>query len=108
MENNRIKQIKTFLLDTPDDPFLNYALAIEYLSLNEVENSKRIFELLIDKSPEYSATYYHYGKLLIAENKKEEAKLIFERGIEIANKNKELHAVAELRTILNELLYDED
>jgi tetratricopeptide (TPR) repeat protein len=108
VENKRIEQIKSFLKDSPDDTFLNYALAIEYLGINEKELSKSIFENLLLKSPDYSATYYHYGKLLLSENRREEAKDIFEKGVQIALKNKETHAVAELRTILNELLYDED
>ena len=108
MENKRIEQIKVFLLDSPNDTFLNYALAIEYLGINKNDLAKEIFEKLISNSPDYSATYYHYGKLLLLENRREDAKLIFEKGVEIANKNKEIHAVAELRSILNEILYDED
>ncbi len=108
MENSRIEQIKTFLNDSPDDAFLNYALAIEYLGLNETSKAKEIFEKLVTNHPSYSATYYHYGKLIQNGGEKDIAKDIFERGIKIAVENKETHAVAELRTALNELLYDED
>ena len=53
MENSRIKQIKTFLNDSPEDAFLNYALAIEYLGLDESQKAKEIFEKLIENNPEY-------------------------------------------------------
>lgn len=108
MENSRIEQIKTFLKDSPDDAFLNYALAIEYLGINETDMAKAIFEKLIKIMPDYSATYYHYGKLTLKEGNPELATQIFEQGIKVADKNKELHAAAELRSALNELLYDED
>lgn len=108
MENSRIKQIITFLNDSPNDTFLNYALAIEYLGLDESQKAKEIFEKLIENNPEYSATYYHFGKLILKEGNKEQAQQIFEKGIKVADKNKELHAAAELRSALNELLYDED
>ncbi len=108
MENKRIEQIKQFLKDTPHDTFLNYALAIEYLGINENNLAKEIFQNLIVNVPDYSATYYHFGKLLLQENRREEAIGIFEKGVEIANKNKETHALAELRSILNNILYDED
>ncbi len=108
MENSRIEQIKTFLNDSPEDEFLNYALAIEYLGIDETNLAKTIFEKLIINNPDYSATYYHYGKLILKEGDAEAAKEIFEKGIKIADKNKETHAAAELRSALNELLYDED
>ena len=108
MENSRIEQIKTFLRDSPDDAFLNYALAIEYLGGNKPEKAKLIFEFLLERHPTYSATYYHYGKMLLKDNERTRAQEIFEFGVSIAVYNKELHAAAELRSALNELLYDED
>lgn len=108
MENSRLEQIKTFLEENPSDPFLNYALAIEWVGIGEVEKAKLQFLKLLNEHPEYSATYYHYGKLLLKEGQKEEAVKTYEAGIEIAVKNKETHAAAELRTALNEVLYEED
>ncbi|MCC6722644.1 MAG: tetratricopeptide repeat protein [Bacteroidia bacterium] len=108
MENSRIEQIKLFLKESPDDPFLNYALAIEYVAKKNQAEAKDIFQKLITKNPEYSATYYHYGKLLLSENKKNEAIEIFEKGIKVAKQNNEQHAASELLSALNEILYDED
>lgn len=108
MENSRIEQIKTFLKESPEDAFLNYALAIEYLGINNTNEAKIIFENLIQNNPDYSATYYHFGKLIQNQGNRELAISIFENGIKIADKNKELHAAAELRSALNELLYDEE
>lgn len=108
MENSRITQIKEFLKESPEDTFLNYALAIEYIGLQDYDKAKLIFEQLLRNNPEYTATYYHYGKLLLKEDKKEEAIEIFNTGIKKADLNKELHASAELRSALNEILYDEE
>ena len=108
MENSRIEQIKIFLKETPTDPFLNYALAIEFVAINEFKKAKEIFENLIKNNPDYSATYYHLGKLLIAENKKDDAIKVFETGINITRQNNEQHAASELISALNEILYDED
>ena len=108
MENSRIEQIKAFLKDTPDDSFLNYALAIEMLGIENIVTAKLIFEKLLQVDPNYSATYYQYGKLMQKEGNKEKTKEIFESGIKIAVSNQETHTAAELRTALNELLYDED
>ena len=78
MENSRIEQIKQFLNDSPDDAFLNYALAIEYIGINEAELAKAIFIKLLENHPNYSATYYHYGKLILKEGNPELAKENFQ------------------------------
>jgi tetratricopeptide (TPR) repeat protein len=108
VENSRIEQIKAFLKDTPQDAFLNYALAIEYIGLDESDKAKSIFIQLLDWHPDYTATYYHHGKLLLKEGKKEDAISIFNIGIKKAELQKELHTAAELRSALNEILYDDE
>lgn len=108
MENSRIGQIINFLKDDPEDAFLNYALAVEYVGMNRLSDAKERFEFLLMQHPGYTATYYQLGKLLQKENNRGEAEKIFRTGIEKAVLKKELHTAAELRTALNELLYDED
>lgn len=108
MENSRIEKIKVFLKDNPRDAFLNYALAIEYIALDETEKAITLFKNLLLDHPDYSATYYHYGKLELKNNRKEEAEKLFKTGVEVAQKNNELHSLAELRSALNELLYDDE
>jgi tetratricopeptide (TPR) repeat protein len=49
--------------DKPDDPFLKYALAMEYISQGKPEEAKVYFEQLVYLYPDYIATYYQYGKL---------------------------------------------
>ncbi|NUM31430.1 MAG: tetratricopeptide repeat protein [Bacteroidetes bacterium] len=108
MENSRIEQIKKFLTQTPDDTFLNYALAIEFVAVSKNEEAMKIFQKLIKNNPEYSATYYQFGKLLLKENDRQGAIKIFEDGILIARKNNEHHAASELQAALNEVLFDEE
>ena len=48
--NERIEQIKTFLKDTPNDPFLSYALATEYVSLGQDTSALKLFLMLDRKS----------------------------------------------------------
>ena len=55
--NERIEQIKTFLKDTPNDPFLSYALATEYVSLGQDTSALKLFLMLVNEQPEYYATY---------------------------------------------------
>jgi hypothetical protein len=54
------------------------------------------------------ATYYHLGKLLIAQGEKEAALAWFNLGIEHAKAAKELHALSELQSAKLELEYEDD
>jgi tetratricopeptide (TPR) repeat protein len=103
---SRIEQLLVFLKDSPEDAFLNYALATEYVGLGDDDKAELIFRTLLDKHPDYIATYYHLGKLLERKAEKEEAILIYEKGIEKAKKSSERHSLSELQSALLELQYD--
>lgn len=108
MENKRIAQLQEFLIDTPNDAFLNYALAIEYVGMEKDDLALPIFEKLLSEQPEYTATYYHLGKLYERAAKKDDAETIYRKGIAITMKNKEQHAMAELQNALTNLWIDDD
>jgi len=105
---SRIDQIRQFLLDSPNDSFLRYALAQELQKQGDVEAAKDAYLWLTDNQPSYVATYYHLGKLLIAQGEKEAALAWFNLGIEHAKAAKELHALSELQSAKLELEYEDD
>jgi len=103
MENNRVIQLKEFLAKTPEDAFLNYALAIEYVGMGKDADAKILFENLMETQPNYTATYYHLGKLYEREGRKDDAEAIYRKGITLTMKNREQHALAELQNALSNL-----
>jgi len=105
---SRIDQIRQFLQDSPNDSFLRYALAQELQKQGDVEAAKEVYLWLTDNQPSYVATYYHLGKLLIAQGEKEAALAWFNLGIEHAKAAKELHALSELQSAKLELEYEDD
>lgn len=105
---SRIDQIRQFLQDSPNDSFLRYALAQELQKQGIVEAAKEAYLWLTDNQPSYVATYYHLGKLLIAQGEKEAALAWFNLGIEHAKAAKELHALSELQSAKLELEYEDD
>jgi len=105
---SRIDQIRQFLQDSPNDSFLRYALAQELQKQGDVEAAKDAYLWLTDNQPSYVATYYHLGKLLIAQGEKEAALAWFNLGIENAKAAKELHALSELQSAKLELEYEDD
>ena len=109
MSINRLEKLQEFLKAEPNDPFLKYALATEYLRLNNHEEALKFYLDLVKNHEDYVGTYYHLGKLYEGLGKKEEAFEIYEKGIEIARKIKDNHALSELLGVYNNLqdeLYD--
>ncbi|NQV75866.1 MAG: tetratricopeptide repeat protein [Bacteroidetes bacterium] len=107
----RLQKLLDFLKNEPDDPFLKYALATEYLSQNDVQTALFYFEDLLNKHPDYVGTYYHAGKLYERLDRKSEAIFVYQRGMEIASKAGDRHAYSELQTVFNSasgLDYEDD
>lgn len=103
---NRIEQLKTFLLQNPNDSFLNHALALEYVKAEQYEEAKAAFLKNTDNNPDYVPTYFHLGKLYEKIRSYSEALRCYETGIEKAQKSGDHKTVNELRMAL-EFLEDE-
>lgn len=101
----RLKQLLGFLETAPQDAFTLYSVAYEYLNMEETETAIKYFDQLKSLHPEYIGTYYHLGKALEKIGNKNTAEEVYQAGITIAQKNKDRHALAELQTALNELLF---
>ncbi|MDB5002985.1 MAG: tetratricopeptide repeat protein [Mucilaginibacter sp.] len=109
MEISRLDKLLEFIKSEPNDEFLKYALATEYLRLNQVDKSLEYYEDLVNNHPQYSGTYYHLGKLYEALDRKDDAIKIYEKGMEITKAKRDNHAFSELQTVYREVIgYDDD
>lgn len=88
----------------PDDLFLQYALAMEYLGMQAFEKAKVLFERIILADAGYVAAYYQLG-LLLKDTNEVEAISIFEKGMQQAQVKGDRKTVNEFRSALDELLY---
>lgn len=105
---SRIKELETMLEKNPDDPFINYALAREYETQSSTIQAILMYEYLVNQHPNYIATYYHYAKLLYHAGNRNQALALLHQGIEWGMKEKDLHAVGEMKGLLAEWSDDED
>jgi tetratricopeptide (TPR) repeat protein len=109
METNRLEKLLEFIKNEPNDEFLKYALATEYLRLNQVDKSLQYYEDLVNNHPQYSGTYYHLGKLYEALDRKDDAVKIYEKGMEITKAKRDNHAFSELQAVYREAIgYNDD
>ena len=94
-----------FLEKTPEDNFLQHALALEYIKTGREQEARALFEALLQRDPSYVGSYYHLAKLLERTGDTEQAVLWYERGMEAAKKAGDSHALGELRSAYEELLF---
>lgn len=97
MMTDRIKRLKDFLDQSPDDCFLNHALALEYIKTGKDEEARKLFEKNRSYDPGYIATYYHLGKLLERNGDPDNASLLYIRGMEQAKDAGDTHSFQELK-----------
>jgi len=109
MQVDRLAKLLEFLKNEPDDAFLLYALATEYLRLNQADTALNYYERLMTDHPKYVGTYYHLGKLYEALNRKDDAISTYETGMKTARELRDNHALSELQGVYNELKgFDDD
>jgi len=109
MDKSRLDKLLEFLKNEPNDEFLKYALATEYLRLNETGKALEYYEDLVNNHPDYVGTYYHLGKLYEALNRKPDAINTYEKGMETAKRKRDNHAFSELQAVYREATgWDED
>lgn len=103
--NDRIEKLKTFLQQTPDDCFLNHALALEYIKQGDDDGAAKLFQKNMQFDPGYIATYYHYAKLLERLGDEDEAIKVYEQGMEKCKAAGDTHSLSELRSAYEELTF---
>ena len=105
MSNTRLEKLLEFELEQPQDLFIKYALAMEYLGLGKIEMATGLFNEVIEKDAHYVAAYYQLGKILESKGNETEAIQIFEKGLEEAQLKRDMKTVNEFRTAIEELSF---
>ena len=101
---DRVAKLKEFLSASPDDSFLQHALALEYIKVGNDVDAKILFENILQKDPGYIGSYYHLGKLLERNGSNDTAMEIYAAGMKEAKKAGDNHAYSELQGAYDELM----
>lgn len=105
MEQSRIEKLITMLQKSPDDLFLNHALALEYVKVGDEAEAKKRFQKNLENDPSYIATYYHLGKLLERLGNENDAVSMYEKGMAECKEAGDTHTYSELRSAHEELTF---
>jgi tetratricopeptide (TPR) repeat protein len=105
MNQKRLSLLQQYYEEDPNDPFNIYALATEYKN-KEPEKALDYFRILMQQHPDYVATYYHLAHLYIDLGEGDEAKAVFEKGIEKATEKGQSTLLRELKSAYDEFMMD--
>jgi Flp pilus assembly protein TadD len=103
MEKTRLEMLAEALEASPVNPFLRYGLAMELKNAGRDEQAWEQFEHLLTHHPDYWATYLHAGLLLAKMNRKDDARRVMSRGVEVTGQLNNQHAKSELEAALQDL-----
>jgi tetratricopeptide (TPR) repeat protein len=97
----RLEMLKDMVAKSPADAFLRYGLATEYANAGELEEAINEFRELLAANPDYAAGYFHGGRTLEKLGRLEEAREIYEKGIEVTTRTGDGHTRSELQAALD-------
>ncbi len=100
---SRLDTLLKFHEEDPDDAFLRFAVASEYLKTGDLDRALEWFEGLAAGSPDYVGTWYHLGGLYARLGREEDAVRTYETGIAVATRQADHHSRSELERALAEV-----
>ena len=98
---DRMQKLQAMLEREPNDPFLLYAIALEYKKGNEYPAALEWFGRVIQKDPGYSVAYHQAALTHEAAGDFDAAKITYRQGIVAAEKKGDQHAAEEMRAALS-------
>lgn len=105
--NPRIEQIFQFLKEDPNDSFMNYALALEYIKESDLDLAVSQLYKTIELDPNYVAAYYQLGKVYESTGQMIKASEAYLKGMDLTKNDTNRKTYFEFKEAYN-LLVEED
>jgi predicted Zn-dependent protease len=99
----RLDKLQAMLADSPEDEFLNYALAMEFVSSGRDEDAINGFARVRQLSPQHSAACFQQSQILARLGRLDEARAAATAGVAAARAQGDQHAVEEISGFLDSL-----
>ena len=99
--SRRIK-LEEMLMTEPNDPFLNYALALETAKEDPIGGLQRLADMN-DRFPDHVPAFFRRGQILAETGDVTAARQVLTAGIAAARKTRDDHAAAEMQELLASL-----
>ena len=103
MATTRLEVLKSMVAQNPRDSFSRYGLAMEYRNRGDLDAAMSEFRALMAADPDYVAAYFHGGQTLEKLGRTEEAREIYQAGVEAATRKGDAHGRSEMQAALDML-----
>ncbi|WP_420578557.1 tetratricopeptide repeat protein [Ekhidna sp.] len=107
MNSDRISLLEQFIKDEPSNPFNKYALAMEYYE-SQPYDSLSLLDGLLNDHPDYLPSYFKAAHLLWEHEKWEKANEVFQKGIRLAEEQRDHKALQELKAAYLNFEFDRE
>ena len=104
MAKTRLELLQEMTTQNPQNEFTRYGLAQEYANSGRLEEAIAEFNRLLEANPDYAAAYFHGGRALESLSRLEDARQMYQRGIEVCERTGNQHTGSEMQAALDELL----
>lgn len=100
---DRTEVLKQMLAQDPTNAFARYGLAMELMKSGELAGAVAEFRALLQHNPDYAAAYFHGGQALEKLGDIEQARDLYEKGIQVTGRTGDGHTRGELQAALDML-----
>lgn len=101
--SKRLEMLELMLSKGSTDPFHHYAHAMELRSVGRGEDALAAFGAVSERFGDYVPTYLMAAQLADELGQRETARTFCTRGVEVASRKRDAHALSELQTFLQTL-----
>jgi hypothetical protein len=107
MNSERLENLQKMLSESLEDPFLHYAIAMEYNTFLPEKTWQLLCEVL-EKFPDYLPTYFMAAQLGAELGYPDKTKSIFQDGINLAKKQANYKSLNEIQAAYQNYLLEFD
>jgi tetratricopeptide (TPR) repeat protein len=99
-QSSRLDKLRQMLETKPGDPFLLYAIGLEYKKLKDAKSAIEFLDRTIQHDWGYCYAYYQKGLILQESGDVEGAKRALAEGLDAARRKGDQHAASEISAAL--------
>lgn len=100
--SDRKQQLETFWKEDQSDPFIPYALALEFTREQDPASAEIWLKQCLGVDENYIPALYQLAQLLLQNGRKTESIPFLEKGIQLCQSKGEMKTLAEFRTLVPE------
>jgi tetratricopeptide (TPR) repeat protein len=97
----RAEMLRTFIAQSPRDPFPRYGLAQELKNTGDLSGAWSEFSSLLEAFPDYVPAYLHAGNTLVALGRQAEARDVYTRGLSVCRQVGDMKTLGEIQSALD-------